>query len=176
MGSIWNDIAFLEKAAKFVPYIFIVLGFLIAFFGQYVRSTIESRVKDLKTQIELSRKHTPPLIEAFLAFNRTIGQIVVAVKAQNDIPFKARWVVVTKNNKIISGLMMQDAEFYPSESKQSWSHRVDIPENDVVDNFVELRFTWQSVYFAELGQPNYLQGKLIHSYRLVDGKPAQINE
>ena len=101
---------------------------------------------------------------------------MVAIKAQNDIPFRANWKVVTTKNLVVSGIMLQDAELHPSQSKDIWYYRVDIQKESVKEDFLELRFNWESIYWADLGQPNELKGYVTHSYKLVDRKPVPIEQ
>ena len=59
----WSDADFLEKIAKFVPYILISLGFLIAFSGQFLKTKIEARITDLREIESINFKNTRPEIE-----------------------------------------------------------------------------------------------------------------
>src|SRR5262245_46388138 len=106
--NIWNDIGTLERLARFVPYALIVLGFVVALLGQVVRSTLDARISVLKTEAEASRKRTPPQVEAYLATSERTGEILVVMDAKNLIPWRARWSIVTENNQVVAGIMLED--------------------------------------------------------------------
>lgn len=52
----WNDIETLQRVAKIVPYVFIVVGFVIALCGQFAKTKIEDRVKQLQKHVETQRQ------------------------------------------------------------------------------------------------------------------------
>ena len=119
MIDCWNDAGCLAKLAKFAPYICIVLGFLVAGFGQFVKTKIDSRVADLRESEESARKNTPPLMDVTLGNSSSTGKTLLEIDARNEIPFKASWIVVTKRNKVVSGLLIEKPEIYPTEEKIS---------------------------------------------------------
>ena len=53
---------------------------------------------------------------------------------------------------------------------------VSINSDKVIDNYVELRFTFVSLYSAELNDPAHLKGEIVQKYRYVDGSlfPAEL--
>src|SRR3989442_1499204 len=87
----WDDVDALRRLSRLAPYLFIVLGFVIALAGQFVRSRLDSRVKDLQDQAEARRRRTPPQLDAFLATSTKSGDLLVVIDAKNLIPFRANW-------------------------------------------------------------------------------------
>ena len=166
----WNDIAVLEKLARYVPYVFIIAGFLIALSGQFVRTTIDSRIKLIRTEIENTFKRTPPNVDVLIAKSASSGDLLVVLDAKNLIPFKARWSIVTKNNEVVSGIMLEDQEIHPTEKDRRFSIKAQINEKKVIDEFVEIRLRYESIFFSEVGNLEELKGKITRQYRLRDGE------
>jgi hypothetical protein len=67
LKSMLTDVETLQRLAKFVPYVFIIFGFLLAISGQFVRSRIDDRIKTLEKQADINRKLTPPEVDADIA-------------------------------------------------------------------------------------------------------------
>lgn len=166
----WDNLDLLVKVGRWVPYVFIVLGFLVAASGQFVRGFVDGRITQLRQQSEDTRKRTPSILDAQLAISDK-GNLYVVIEAKNQIPFRSRWLVVTEENQVVSGLMTQDAEFYPSPEKMRWQDRLTISKEKIRNDFLELRLDYWSVYAAELNYPEQLMGKITHGYKLINGVP-----
>ena len=65
--ELWNNTTTLEKAATFTPYVFIVLGALVAASGIYLKDVIEKRIDTLVEATSQERKNTPPEMRVVLA-------------------------------------------------------------------------------------------------------------
>ena len=169
LNSLWNNVETLRRLAAIAPYAFLALGFGVAAFGQYARSTLDSRVTELKAAAEILRKRTPPSVDIALEPGDGGERYVLVIDATKDIPFKARWLVATRDDKVISGVMLQDVEFHPGPDRRSWRYRVDIPRNEIRDEFIEVRVDWESLYSSEFGRPHELRGRQTRSYRFVNG-------
>ncbi|HVG17710.1 MAG TPA: hypothetical protein VNI02_01560 [Blastocatellia bacterium] len=163
-----------HRHAKIAPYVFIILGVLVALAGQFVAAKSDQRIKYLKDEAELSRKRTPPKLDAQLAISDK-GNLFVVVDSQNEIPFMASWLLTTEQNKVVSGLMLGQIEFYPTKETQKWQYKQDIQLDGVINNYVELSFDYMSVYSAELNHPADLSGNITHKYRLINGAPYPID-
>ena len=87
------------------------------------------------------------------------------IDAKNEIPIRARWRIVTDNNQIVSGIMLEDYEILPTQDRRRFSSKANINEAKVVNDFIELRFRFESVYSAELGNPPDPQGQVVRAYR-----------
>jgi len=105
MLGFWDNTDALSKLAKSAPYVFIVLGFLLAFFGQYVKTLLDNRIEVIKAKKEAERKNTAPLVDAQLARSQD-GRVVVVIASGNEVPFKANWLIVTEQDHIVTGVMM----------------------------------------------------------------------
>lgn len=173
-ANIWDDLDLLVKVGRWIPYVFIVLGFLVAISGQFVRGFVDERITQLRQAAELGKKQTPPNLDAQVAVSDK-GSLLVVIDVKNEIPFQSRWLVVTEKDKVVSGLMIQDAEFHPSPSRMQWQHKLNINKEEVVNDYLELRLDYWSVYSAELNHPQQLRGKIIRRYKLVDGAPHLLN-
>jgi hypothetical protein len=175
LNALWDNPEALARTAKVAPYVFIVLGFIVALAGQYVRSTLDARVQQLKVAAEAARKRTPPELDAYLAFGEKSRELLVIIDAKNEIPFKARWILTTANNVSIAGVPLEDVEIHPTNERRRWNSKANIQTDRLVNDYVELRFSYESLYSAELGGPDNLRGEIIRRYRLIDGKPYRLD-
>jgi hypothetical protein len=120
-------------------------------------------------QHELLRR-TAPEVDARLV--RSVkGEYVVVIQAKNLVPFFARWLIVTKKDHVVSGIMMGEEKLHPTPNQMLWRYRMNVKTDEIEDNFVELRFRFKSVFSAEMGNPTYLKGKMVRAYNLLDGTP-----
>ena len=167
----WSDTDSLAKLAKVVPYAFIALGFLVAMSGQFVRTRIDSRVAELNKSAEAQRKNTPPLIDVRLGnSSSSTGEILLEIKAENEIPFTARWSVLTTRNELVSGILLEDFEAHPTKERNRFVAKVPIQGEKVQENYIELHFTFTSRYSAELNNPPNLKGEIVKKYRYSNGR------
>ena len=128
----------------------------------------------VSTKTEMERKMTPPALDAQLAISDK-GNLFVVIDSHNLIPFRARWMVVTEQNIVVNGIMLQNVECYPTSDTKRWKYKEDIKPTEVKNNFVELRFRYESTYYAELNRPEKLRGEIVHRYQLVEGAPRPID-
>ena len=126
--SLWNSVDTLTTLARYAPYAFIVAGFLIAVAGQYVQSFLNDRVEVLKQETEVVRRRTPPSYDASL-IPGSDGKFKVAIKANAQVPVQVTWLVLTKNNVVVSGVMLQSESLYPSTAKISWLYDTPVQLN-----------------------------------------------
>jgi hypothetical protein len=143
---------------------------LVAIFGQLVRSALESRIVVLKHEAEAVRKRTPPDLDAYLATSERTGELLVVIDVKNEIPVRAHWVIITDNNQLVSRIITQDVEIYLSQDQTRSTSSAKIDNAKVLSDFVELRFRFESVYSAELGNPPNLKGEVVRSYRFKGGR------
>jgi hypothetical protein len=161
--AIWNDIESLAKLARWVPYAFIVLGFALAIGGQYARTVLNDRIDTLKAEAELARKNTPPQVAAWMESDGR-GQIQTKIRVENDVPMNAKCWVVTRNDEIISGIMLHPVELHPTPETRLWRHPQSIQEVKIKNGYLELRLEYSSVFSAELGNPTGLKGSIVQAY------------
>ena len=166
----WNDVDSLTKVARWVPYLAIALGFIIAWGGQYAKTRIDARVAFLREGEEITRKNTPPSMDVGLGREKSTRELMLEISTDNEIPFKASWLLVTKRNQVVSGIPLEKPEFFPTEGRRRFLYLVTIQDAKIVDSYVELRFSFESLYSAELNHPASLRGELTKRYRYVGGK------
>ena len=166
---IWSDVDFLSKISRFLPYATLILGFTIAFSGQFLKGIVDIRIAKVREEIEFQRKNTSPLVEVRLGHLSSTGEIVLEVDVKNEIPFEASWLVTTTNNIVVSPIMTEKAKIIPQKEKR-FLYRVTINREKVTDNYIELRFSFKSMYAEELGNPSHLSGDHVRRYGFVDGR------
>lgn len=168
--SLWEDPEFLSRVARWVPYFFIAAGFAVAISGQWVRTKVDSRVEVLRGQEANRQKQIPPSLDAHLGTSQKTGDLLVVIDAKNTTPFRARWLVVTREDRVVSGIMMSDVEIHPTEDRKRFTSKADVKPELVVDQYVELHLQYSSLYSAELGDPPELRGEIRRPFRFVGGK------
>ena len=139
--------------------IFVVFLMLIAGFTPIIRVPIDKAL--VKHQ-----KLIPPQLEVNMGYSEK-GNIFVGADSKNDVPYKARWVICTKDNKVVSGIMIEDVIFYPKSGSKRMQYKQEIDKGKVIDDYLELRFDYRSLYAEEMGFPKNLFGKVIKKYKMV---------
>ena len=108
-----------------------------------------------------NEKNTPPSISVRLGNSSSTGETLLEIQANNEIPFTARWSVLTTRNALVSGIMLEDFEAHPTKEKGRFLVKVPINSDKVRENYIELHFSFTSLYFAELNEPPNLKGKIV---------------
>ena len=173
--TIWNDASFLAKIATWVPYVFIAMGAAIAMAGLSVKNKVDDRVRNLHELEQATLRNTPPEFDVFLARSEPSGRIVIVINTTNLIPFTARWHVLTKNNALVSGLLLETPEIRPTKPGERISWPVTIQDAKVVDDYLELHFSFQSVYFEIEGRPDHLKGEITKFFTYKNGRISYAN-
>jgi hypothetical protein len=119
---------------------------------------------------------TPPQLEVGLARVSGTGDIAVVIEAKNLIPFRANYRVVTTDNRIVSGILMERPEFFPKEDRRRFLEKVDINRAIVAKGYIELRVDYESLYAAQLGNPPELRGHLVRRYTIDDHGVRPLDE
>ena len=169
MFDLWNSEATLARVATYVSYAFLLLGFIVAAGGLYLKSRIDNRVYDLRERAAAERKNTPPALSVALGHDST-GELLLEIQFENDIPIEANWHVHTRENELVTGWQTHPQEVVPTDDRMRFRYRVSINNQKVKDRFIELVFRYQSGYAADLNNPPELQGKIYKQYRYVPGR------
>ncbi|PMN05556.1 hypothetical protein BCT41_07820 [Vibrio splendidus] len=165
----WNEVEGLSKFARWTPYIFISLGFIVAVSGQFIKMKIDQRINVLNEQAEIALKNIPPELDVTLAKYEKTGELVLQVKASNNIPFISSWYVKTFNNEIVSGIQLEKPESYPTNDERTFLFNVSIAKNKIKNHQIELQYTYESIYSSELNNPSHLSSIIIKKYLYIDG-------
>ncbi len=172
----WNDIEALGKIARILPYLLIFIGFIVAASGQHFKSIIDTRIENLEATAQTTHKNTKPLIKPFLAHSATSGKKLFVMDTENTIPFKASWYIVTEKNLLVSPFMTSQIEIFPSEDNKRFSKEITINSEKVLNQYIELRFRYESIYSGELNDPPHLRGEIRKKYRFVNGRILPWND
>ena len=167
--TIWEDTSVLTKISAAAPYVFIAAGAVVGMAGLLVKNLIDVRVRDLQAQEQVEFRNTPPEFDVFLARSEKTGKILLVIDTKNLLPFKARWLVTTRNDQVVSGILPDTPDIRPSQLGERFSFGVDIQDAKVVDNYLELRFSFESIYYEEQGRPPHLKGDITRRYAYVNG-------
>ena len=169
MIDCWNDTDCLAKLSKALPYALTVLGVLVAI-GGFVKTRVDSRLAELNQRTEVERKNTPPALDVRLGNSSRTRETLLEIKAKNEIPFTARWSVLTTRNALVSGIMLKDFEAHPTKEQRQFLVKLPINADKVRENYIELHFTFKSLYSAELNDPPNLKGTIVKKYAYFDGR------
>jgi hypothetical protein len=186
--TIWNDSEQSEKAARRIGWItvgiagssgisgllrlidplqeiFTIVGALLAFVAALC-GLLNRLLDQRKKTLETAAKKLPPELDVSIKTAEPSGELLVVIEPRNKVPFEYQWLIVTKKDVVVSGIMLDWGKVYPSKlDKKYVFDKAKFSMDRVVDNFVELRFKFRSVYAAEESDPN-LSGKLIRPYLL----------
>lgn len=190
----WDDTALVTGVAKFIPYLSILLGFLItlsgrllqtssnrasyafmavglvvALLGQLARSKADARVRLLRATQEQVRRRSPPALDASLATSASDGQLVVVLDAKSLTPFRATWTIVTEKDIVVSGIMLQPREIHPTPENRRFTAKANVERALVTNQYLKLQVSYESLYSAELGDPAELGGHISKSFRIDAG-------
>ena len=141
--------------------IFVALLMFVAGISPFLRLPV---VKVLEKQEKL----TPPQLDVNMGYSDK-GNLFIVADSKNDVPYKARWVICTKKDEIVSGIMIEDVIFYPKPNKRRMQYKEEIQKDKVIDDYIELRFDYRSVYAEEKSFPDSLSGKVIKKYKMSQG-------
>jgi hypothetical protein len=76
---------------------------------------------------------------------------------------------------VISGVMLNNVDFHPTKENRKWQLKQKVNKQEIVNDFIELRFKYVSLYSAELNHPPKLKGKIVRKFKLIDGIPHPAN-
>lgn len=187
----WNDLGFVEKTSKRVTWFTVVLAFLSGLAGLAAMIQTLSKVttwlavifaflsgitgimvvvaNKRKEALEDAFKRTPPHIEVAIETGKEDEKFYVIIKPRNKVPFECQWLIVTQNNQVISGVPLDWVKIFPNDKYPFFQHCENINLNSVLYNYIELRFSYRSIYAPELKNSN-LSGELIRRYKLSPDK------
>ncbi len=186
----WNNAELLEASARSATMVAVALGLLSAILGIALSrfgpiadahkvhfgvaagvfgllaamSTAGAAISDqrAKNTNDLFRR-TPRELKASLELVG-VDDFRVFIDSLKQVPFEFQWRLVTKNDLLVGGIPLDWSEVYPDKTPQRFNQRVaSVNWEDIVDDFVELRFRWRSVYAAEQRTSN-LEGSLVRKY------------
>jgi hypothetical protein len=118
-----------------------------------------------KHELEDTQKRTPPKLDVAIKTDESGGQFYVVIEPKNNVAFEEQFLIVTRNDEIISGVPLDWAKIFPNSASPNLLALANMDLSKVKDNYVELRFQFRSIYSAELPDLN-LSGKLIKRYSL----------
>ena len=164
----WNDIEALGKIARVLPYILILLGFVVAASGQFFKSIVDVRIGEIESAALIAHKNTKPIIKVFLAHSARSRKKLLIMDPENEIPFRANWLVVTENDQLVSPFMTGQEEIFPTKDKRRFSTEITINAEKVINEYIELRFRYESIYSGEMSDPPHLRGEIREKYRFAN--------
>lgn len=97
-------------------------------------------------------RRTPPTLDAYLA-PAGRGKVALEMKSENLIPFEYRYAIVTERDIIVTGIPMSMAKVYPKKDSPLSYLLLDLQLDRITNNYLEMRFTFESVYAEEFGLP-----------------------
>jgi hypothetical protein len=118
-----------------------------------------------KQALEDSHKRTHPEMDVCIATHEPTERLRVVVEPRNKVPFEYDWKIVTRNDIIVSGIHLEWGKIVPNRTSRL-IEPADFDTNEVMDNYIELRFDYRSIYAHELPDAN-ISGKLRRGYKLT---------
>jgi len=150
-----------ETFAQIASVSSIIFAFLAAFSG------LTAKLADKRKQeLEEAHKRTPPRMEVAIKTSNDTGQFLVVIEPRNKVPFECQWKIVTRNSIYVSGIPLDWTKVYPDNQTPVFTQRADFDASRVIDDYVELRFDYRSIYAGEFPDAN-LSGRLVRTYKLT---------
>lgn len=188
MKATWDKLETIEKFSKWMAWFAVALAFL-AGGASLVEEIINSPnitsialaflsgIAGLSTKIAGRRKQTlesihrrtKPEIDVAIKTYGPSGRFLVTIEPRNEVPFEFRWLIVTRDNVVVSGLQLDWSKVKPNELTPRFSQHAEFQIDKVVENYIELRFDFRSVYADELPAAD-LSGRLRRAYILTSDK------
>ena len=73
---------------------------------------------------------------------------------------------ITRNNKFVSGIPTDWTKIIPNDQIRRFNQPANFNANKVLDNYIELRFNYRSIYADEIPKANH-SGELKRAYKLT---------
>ena len=169
----WQATSILDRAARSTPFIIVLVGAMVSASGIHVKGLFDERIVILKDEVVREIKNTPPEVKVRLgnavSNGKVIpGKILLEITSKNDIVYNARWHVTTHNDSLVSGFMTGMVKIVPAATPV-YKSALSIQADRVVDEYIELKFIYESVHSPELGSPPHLRGQVSLPYRYSKG-------
>ena len=170
----WSASSVLERATRVTPYAVVLLGALVSASGIYVKGVFDRRIAVLEDDAAQEMKNTPPEVRVRLVTATSDGQVtrgrtLLEITSKNDIAYNTSWLVTTREDRVVSGLMTDRVKIVPAATPV-FKTPISIQAHRVVDEYIELRFTYESVHSPELGNPPHLRRQVSVPFRYSEGR------
>lgn len=188
MKDMWNKLEAVEGFSKWTGWLAVVLAFLAGGAGlieeiarlpnvSSISLAFLSGIAGISTKIvgrrkltlEAVHKRVKPELDVAIKTHEPTGRFLVTIEPRNRVPFEFRWLIVTHDNVVVSGIQLGWTKIIPNEQTPRFSQHADFHLDKVVHNYVELCFDFRSVYADELPEAD-LSGKLRRAYVLAPDK------
>jgi len=164
LAGIVSLLTLIESVSLAMTWTATALAFISAICG--VATLIFDKRKDT---LEETLKKTRPELNVSIKTGQNNQNLYVVIEPINEVPFEYNIKIVTRENIMVSGIMLDWGKIYPDKKRSVVLHPAGINLTKVADNYIELRFDYRSVYAAELHDTS-LTGKLVKSYKLSEDK------
>jgi hypothetical protein len=194
-SHMWKSIDQAQSFSKRSTWTAVVLAFLSGSAGLWALIDISSKVATFsavgfaflsglagllaivadkqKDKVEIAFKKTRPDIAVDIKTGQEDEQFYVVIQPRNKVPFECCWRIVTQENQVVSGVMLDWAKIVPDDKHRLFLHRANIDLNRVINDYLELRFEYRSAYAAELNESS-LKGDIVRRYKLSPDKKCCI--
>ena len=158
-----------ESKDKLSAYTWLLPGFVVVAITIFGQSEIRHELNRIQEKQEHEFKNTGPNVNIKLGNSTSNGATLLEVRANNMMPFRARWSVSAtgqeKNkNELLSGFMTGWEEFVPTEQTKRWLFPVRINRNKLHSGQLRLVFSYESKFYRELNRPEHLKGEIVQRY------------
>ena len=162
LSGIIGFLKFSESYSQYAISGSIFLAFVSGFSG-LIAKFVQKRQEELQEEF----KKTKPNMDVYLAKGIEDGKIYVVVEPKNKIPFDLDFKVCTRKNIVVSSIFLERPKVYPNDKLKKFLYSADINFQRIIDDYIELRFNFRSVYAAEFPKKD-LSGKIVKQQRASD--------
>jgi hypothetical protein len=159
MNDTWDKLESTKRFSRWSAWCAVVLAFVAATAGVVEMITEAANVASIafaflsgtaglsslvadrrKRALEDAHKSTKPEMDVAIKTGESTGRLLVVIEPRNKIPFEYKWIIVTRNNSVVSGIPLEWTKVIPNDETPRFSQYADFNIDKVVDDYVELRF------------------------------------
>ena len=174
----WNDMEALGKIARMLPYALIFLGFLVAsvwtILQKYNRRT-DWRIRGSRTDHAQEHKAPDQAIPRTFRHQPREKDISNGHRERDSV----QSTLGSCHREGPTSIAIHDrsrGKYSQRRTTKRFSAEITINNERVVNQYIELRFRYESIYSGELNDPPHLRGEIIKKYRFVDDQILPWND
>jgi hypothetical protein len=83
-----------------------------------------------KQKLEDAHKITKPEMDVAIKTHEPTGRLLVVIEPRNRVPFEFQWIIVTRNNSVVSGIPLEWGKVVPSDQKPRFTERANFDHKE----------------------------------------------
>lgn len=162
IAFISGGVGFLKFAESYSAYA--IFGSIFLAFLSGLLGLISKFIDKRQDELEIIFKKTKPDMDVSIKRGVEDGKFYVVIEHKNKVPFNYNFIVTTRNDKVVSGILLERPLIYPDKNITKTLHHVNIKMAQVIDDYIELRFDFRSLYAPNFPKED-LKGSIVNSQK-----------